>query len=301
MENNCRHRAWAWTIFKNINKLFKALNPHGNRKFLKKAVKYICYGREICPKTDREHLQGFVYFKDGKSMKAAKKFLNSIDAHLEIARGSPEQNRKYCMKEGNFIEWGDLPRQGKRNDIQVHKEALENGANMRDIIINSRSNQSIQYAQKWLTYMEKKRDWKTIVYWLWGNTGLGKTTWAKSICKDKNPHFQHSTNKWWDGYDAHEVVVLDELRPKFFNYNMEEALSLLYFTPLQVAIKGGFRSMLAKVIIITSPKNPRCFFEDSSEEDSAQLVRRIEHVHEITPNFKWENIENPSQYLETDE
>jgi len=53
------------------------------------------------------HLQCYVHYKDAKSFRSVKALLSR--AHLEKARGTPSQNRKYCKKDEDYVEYGDIP------------------------------------------------------------------------------------------------------------------------------------------------------------------------------------------------
>ena len=48
------------------------------------------------------------------------------------------------------------------------------------------------------------------VHWRWGKAGLGKTryVWEKHGLSVYTP----TTYKWWEGYDGHKVVLIDEFR-----------------------------------------------------------------------------------------
>lgn len=177
---------------------------------------------------------------------------------------------------------GCPPVQGKRNDIEIAKEALENNANMRDIIINAKSNQVIQFAQKHLTYFEKKRDWKPEIWWFYGPTGCSKSHTAHEMA-GKNAHHQVKSIKWWDGYDAHENVVIDEFRGDFSTFS--DLLRLIDKYPYRIEVKGGYRQFLAKKIWITSNKSPQKLFRNMSDEDIGQLLRRVDHLEYM--NTRW--------------
>ncbi len=76
---------------------------------------YYCVQSEICPKSLRPHLQGFVYFASVKSFNQVREALSFLPScHLQAAKGTPKQNRNYCSKadsavSGSFIEAGVLP------------------------------------------------------------------------------------------------------------------------------------------------------------------------------------------------
>lgn len=179
---------------------------------------------------------------------------------------------------------GCPPVQGKRNDIAIKKEALENGANIRDIISTSTNNQVIQYAAKWLTYFEKERNWHPEVWWFWGPTSTGKSHRAFEIMNDPaKRHIQRNSSKWWDGYDAHEDVIIEEYRGSFCKFS--ELLGLLDKYPLKVEVKYGFRSFLAKRIIITSNQSPQQIWWSRTEEQTDQLLRRINHIEHMTIKY----------------
>jgi hypothetical protein len=48
-------------------------------------------------------------------------------SHIERAKGTPQQNRAYCSKDGDFDEYGTLPSdsQGKRNDWEELRDWLK--------------------------------------------------------------------------------------------------------------------------------------------------------------------------------
>lgn len=88
------------------------------------AVKYAIYQREVAPDTGREHWQGYVILNNPQRMTAVKGVIGDPTAHLEIAKGNPEQNHKYCTKEESRkegtepVEIGQLVKlgQGKREN-----------------------------------------------------------------------------------------------------------------------------------------------------------------------------------------
>lgn len=96
-------------------------------------IVYGVLGKEIAPETKTPHLQGYLYLKNPTTLRALKRKITKSKGgtpHLEIARGTPQQNRKYCTKgkpylilhssfvENDYEEWGQLPRPGARSDIQ---------------------------------------------------------------------------------------------------------------------------------------------------------------------------------------
>ncbi len=80
-------------------------------------LRYFVFLRERAPTTGTVHVQGYAYSNAAKSLSAWKTIFGTR-AHVEGARGSPQQNRDYCTKETSReegtepVEWGELPNQG---------------------------------------------------------------------------------------------------------------------------------------------------------------------------------------------
>ena len=53
------------------------------------------------------HLQGYVHLSTQKTLSAMKKMIPR--AHLEIRQGTIDQAIKYCVKEGDYEEFGKKP------------------------------------------------------------------------------------------------------------------------------------------------------------------------------------------------
>lgn len=76
---------------------------------------YIVIGKEIAPTTGTPHLQCYIQLKSKKRLSYIQKHINSR-AHYEIAKGTAEDNVKYCKKDGNFIEKGIVTIKGSNTE-----------------------------------------------------------------------------------------------------------------------------------------------------------------------------------------
>ena len=68
---------------------------------------YILYGREKSQSTGYEHFQGYLCFKQRKRPAGVQKMIPG--AYFECAKGSFDQNFSYCIKDGDFKEFGSRP------------------------------------------------------------------------------------------------------------------------------------------------------------------------------------------------
>lgn len=261
-----RARAWAFTLN----------NPTAEKTDYEaiKGLVYLIVGAEV-GESGTPHHQGYVRLRSATTFAAVKKKLPE-GAHIEIARGSPQQNIEYCSKENIWLEIGDRPKQGQRKDIELVRDLVSQGVGMRDICDEVGSFQALRGAELILKYKEAKRDWVPEVYWFWGETGTGKTRCAHEMAVD--PWVSAKNLRWWDGYDAHSDVIIDDFRGDFCTFH--ELLRILDRYEYRVETKGGSRQLLAHRIFITCPLPPEFVYQ--TVEAKAQLYRRITEIREFT-------------------
>lgn len=238
---------------------------------------YLVMGREKCPSTGTKHIQGYIYFKNAITFKSMNKMFNG--AHITQANGTAEDNFKYCSKEGEFYEQGERPKQGKRTDLAGIRDNVKEGCNMRDVLNECTNFQATRIAEVMLKYFERERYFKTEVLWFFGETGCGKTTEAVRRM-DGESIYWCSFGKWWEGYDAHENVIIDDIREETFYFHTLLRITDRY--PLRVECKGGSRQLLARKIIITCPVHPTILYKGWDKND--QLTRRISEIREFNGN-----------------
>lgn len=250
------------------------------------------------------HLQGYVVFNNQRSFRSVARLLPR--AHVEPAHACALDNRTYIFgpyeKNGkskpenpDAWEFGDLPRQGSRGDIDEVKEAVMQGTGMRGVLSVAKGYQSAKFGELLLKHQEPARSWKPTVKWFWGPTGTGKSKTAFEELEQLTPggvYVAMSSFKWWEGYDAHESVLIDDMRGDFAKFH--ELLRLLDRYPLRVETKGGSRQFLARTVIITSCKSPRDLYLGKTDEDIGQLTRRIDEIRHFS-----DSVFNPVIDLET--
>jgi len=274
-----RKRAWCFTYFPTENE--KRDQIWFEKLSVKKGISYMIMGREHAPTTQRLHFQGYIHFKNAKTQKATRRWFGLDRISLFIAKGNDYQNQKYCSKENKILEVGKPVSQGKRTDIETAIEILKATGKMSEVLDQVYNYQAVRHAELYLKYKDKpviRDDLQVINYW--GATGCGKTF---KVFKDHEDVFRPINYKWWDGYDGHEVVLLDDIRKDFCKFH--ELLTLLDKYPVRIEHKGGSRQLKATKIYITTPQPLVDMWRNRSDEDIEQLARRITHTEEIKRNW----------------
>lgn len=262
-----RCRAWCFTLNNYSEMEYDAIHNLSQEKY-----QYIIVAKEVGD-SGTPHLQGYIYFANAKSMSATKKLLGAR-CHLEGVKGTPEQASNYCKKDNDYYEHGDLPlKQGTRTDLDEIRELIKTTNKMSEVVMVAKSYQSVKMAEQILKYHEKPRTTKPLVEWYYGPTGTGKSKTAYEILGPEC-YTCLSTGRWFDGYDAHEKVLIDDMRKDFMKFH--ELLRLLDRYAMRVECKGGTRQFVADHIIITSCYHPKEMFD--TREDIQQLLRRIDKI-----------------------
>lgn len=139
-----------------------------------------------------------------------------------------------------------------------------------------------QYAKRWIKEHEDTGT-PIEVIWITGPAGSGKTVEAKQIAReksDKDFYMATGVRDPFQNYTDEPVIILDDLRPKTFDYN--ELLQLLDpFNSTMADARYSNKTLIASTIIITSVYSPLNFYhmlvpEYHRDIDTyKQLERRI--------------------------
>lgn len=239
-------------------------------------ARYIVFGREV-GENNTPHLQGYVYFTNPRSLSGVKRLPGLTRAHLEIAKGTPNQASEYCKKDGDFFEEGDLPAPGRRSDLEEIKEKISEGKSELFIADNHFS-QWVVYRRSFDAYRRllrsTPRSWKTWTNILVGSTGLGKTRFVYQQHRDEDI-FVWGGDRWFDGYCGQSIALLDDYRGEL---TIGFMLRLLDRYPLSVPIKGGFVNWNPRRCYITSNHMPEFWYEDVDRPSMDALNRRVDRL-----------------------
>lgn len=241
-------------------------------------VTYMVVGREH-GEQGTEHAQGFVIWSKKKSLAACKKM--SGRAHWEISRGSNEQASEYCKKEGEFEEFGTMP-DAAVNGAKAEQERWE-AAKLAAQVGKFDDVPADIYFRYYRTmkeiakdHMSKPADADGVTgVWLYGEPGVGKSRKARLDYPDAYLKMQ---NKWWDGYQGQDHVILDDFDSKELGHLLKiwaDRYSFLAET------KGGAIHIRPLVICITSNYSIDELWH--ADEQMARAIKRrfrITHMHE---------------------
>lgn len=271
-----RSRTWCFTI-NNPTTFLEYLIDH-------KRILYCVYqmeeGNEGTP-----HFQGYIYFQHAKNMLGVKKVLQCNWAHVEIARGTPKQNRDYCTKEEtripgtDFWEFGEMPLQGARSDILALHAFLLTSPNEKEVRDN--------HFSLWLRYPRLVERWYSAGFvarkasdgfkctLLFGAPGLGKSYYVERFVTD---FFRKQPGQWFDGYRGERRILLDDFRGSSMSHTEFKLLVDRY--PLRVQVKGAYVEMGAQEFYITSNYRPEEWWspETIGQAGVDATLRRISEV-----------------------
>jgi len=263
---------WCFTLNNYSTEEYNRLVELGSAQ----TVTYLIVGKEV-GESNTPHLQGYVTLPARKRRNQVKQLLGSR-CHLEKAKGSPQQNRTYCSKDGDFAEWGELPSsKGTRSDLLAVQSAIQAG-DSRDDICDQHFSIYAKYSRFLDSYIAdqlKPRTWETqnIVYW--GKTGTGKTKQVYEF-HEITDIYKHTGERWFDGYTGQPVVLFDDFTGGVFP--LSYLLQIMDRYPMKVPIKGGFVQWVPKTIYFTSNINPDDWYSGAIQEHRNALRRRIKTI-----------------------
>lgn len=246
------------------------------------ACRYIVYGREVS-KSGTPHLQGFIIFTSQKMLRTVIKLMPGC--HVEVAK-TVQPAITYCKKDAAFTERGIPPvskaSQGLNECARWKRirEASEEGRN-EDIpeVIRFKNPRLIQYHRN--NYLNKRKlaDTDTEHLWYYGQTGSGKSRKARTDWPDA---FLKTCNKWWDGYEDEETVIIED-------FDISHAVLAHHCKiwadryPFPAEVKGGMRKIRPKRIIITSNYHPEEIWP--MDKNSLEPIERRFNITQFSTFF----------------
>lgn len=295
-------------------------------------VQFIRICKEEAPNTHSIHFHCLLLLKD--ALVCCKNsfdfFIHGEKIHPKIETCKTVKGAKeYLAKGGEFIDYGNLPenikltpvertalKRSERNKLLIDEnipltDLIEDGTlNVLELkkaidvrilfkkMKKEKKRNSIRLCHWKDDSAAWKKNWKPAVFWLYGNTGTGKTSACFRLINechiDANEELWLSSAtglKWFDGYESQAIGVLDDLRRGDL-IGWKQILRITDRYPCTVEIKGSHVAWCPFVIIITAPVIPEEMFtyskknvDDNEKEiwDSIdQLLRRIDMVIEFT-------------------
>lgn len=251
--------------------------------------KYICWQKEICPETKREHYQGYAWLRRQQRLSGVKKLLGDPSAHIEQRRGTHEDAIAYCSKtesaiSGTFFEHGDRRTEKRKLTDEVY-QMVKKRKTLTEILDECPSamfyHRSITSLRNHFSYKEAQtfRILEVIVYW--GAAGTGKTRAVFDehgfenvytlACSDTN-------SVWFDGYEGQPILLIDD----FYGWvKYHFLLRVLDGYPLQLPVKGGFVWALYTKVYITSNSPPSQWYSTICGDARIAMDRRITLIREF--------------------
>lgn len=286
-----RLRNWLFTLF--VGRDGRALEPCGDYGDLLDGVDNIRCGvwqLEMCPETNKLHLQGYIEFAGSVRMATVKRILGNT-VHLEGRKGTRDQAIEYCRKEATRFAgpwtFGDLDsvRPGKRTDLHELAERIKGGAGRREVVDDfghlyirySRGVENLLCVQS----MYKIPEWRTLqtlVYY--GDAGTGKTRRAVETSPGDYFILQSGDKVWFDGYEGQGTLIIDDFYG-WIRYGL--LLSILDGYRLRLEVKGGFTYANWTKVIITSNDPPEAWY---SKGLTPALKRRLTEIHHFENPFE---------------
>ncbi len=248
-----------------------------------------------------EHIQGYFYFKNAKSISAVKAIMAKLDFKASIQAQSPNstnaQASDYCKKEDTrrekYIEYGELPMDnGKKRGLAEAVGALKEQGLKRV---------ALEYPEEYVKYstgfmrlahilegegLDEERD--VVVYYHWGDSGAGKTVFARKW--DTGNYYRTTDMKekiWFGDYHGERTLIIDEFEGHCLPSYMKV---LLEGGKMEVQTKGGFAWSKWNTVIITSNFDPATLYtsrENPWSMHPTQPVGPFQRRFETGGIYKW--------------
>lgn len=262
--SNFRGRAFQFTL--NQIEKFDVLISELTRL---KSCDYIIACKEIAPTTNHEHIHCYAHFESAYKL---NKHIVEIGAHIEVCRGTPQENIAYIKKDGNIIfERGDEPHQGRPCTIRELKTLPKDEVPP----MMFKTWQAVQSTKI------KKSDWRknVEVHYICGPSGIGKSNLAEELADDEFDEVKF-VNGFWSPCSGDGCCIYDDFRSS--HMPASEFINFIDYRTHNMNVKGGTVRNNYTKIIITSIQTIDELYSNMPSEAKEQWKRRM-IIHDLTP------------------
>lgn len=211
------------------------------------------YQLELCPTTNKQHIQAFLEFEIPISYKMLKAFPILSNSHLEGAR-CPKFAQAYCSKDDTRLEGPFQLGPAyilKKPTLKVIRELVIKGdleTIKKDYFgVFLRCRRAILDEISLHQPQETTTDTRGI--WICGNPGVGKTFTVRSM---EQGVYTKPPNKWWDSYNGEKIVLADDWDEDQSKWCAHYLKIWTDKYPFIAEIKGGAIRPLYDWFIVTS-------------------------------------------------
>jgi len=259
---------------------------------------YLVYQREVGAE-GTEHYQGYCELKKQMRLPAIKTLLGSNTIHIERRRGTAKQASDYCKKadtrkaQTEFTEFGEMKttNQGARADLEGFKDAVmaqgPDRKRKRDLLddhLSTLAHHPKFYNMLTLMNRPKSHDHVEVILHI-GEPNLGKTRWVMDAYKESDDFYVaplSNNTLWFDEYDLHETVLLDDFSGSASHMPLVTLLRLIDRYPVMVPTKGGHTWWKPKTIFLTTNILPKDWYTWSSEKGGDRGIQYLALARRFT-------------------
>ena len=113
--------------------------------------------------------------------------------------------------------------------------------------------------------------------WIWGDSGLGKSRYARDNFEDI---FLKAQNKWFDGYSGQKTILLDDHDDACLGHLLKIWMDHYDCTGES---KGGTLPLLHRDFVVTSNYSIEKLYEGKGQEMIDAIKRRCKVIHMTEP------------------
>lgn len=283
------------------------------------SVDYWCMCDEIGKKGETPHTHLYIYKKTQIRFTAVKKWFPP--AHIDYPNGTPEQNRNYIRKEGDyentekattnlrdtFEEFGEMPvsKQGKRTDLDTLYAMIKEGLSDYEILENEpkfmKRLDLIEKTRQILLNKENREKIRNVeVIYRYGKSGSGKTRGIYALHGFTDVYRITDYLHPFDGYRNEDVIVFEEFYSS--NVKINDMLNFLDVYPLTLPSRYNNKQACYTKVYINSniPLDMQYqSIQKNHKETWKAFLRRITKIQVFGDDYKeynsyeeWENGRN---------
>ena len=281
-----------------------------------RGLRYACFADEI-GETGTFHTHIYVLLKNPTRHSTMRRAFNN-QAHIEVAKGTSQENRAYIAKEGKwklsakqntslgtFEEIGSCPDEqpGRRTDLFDMYELLKAGATDYEVLeTNPNLIRYIGHMEK-VRYALAKENSRTAfrnvsVSYYYGGNGTGRRSQIYAAHNADDIYRVNEYKNPFDNYNNQPVLCLDGYKECF---PLKELLSYLEgfpMTQLRARYSNKYANYTQVYIVSTCPLGEQYKADQFNDPDDWHaLLRHIDDVCEFLPDGKKRRFTITDDYL----